>query len=66
MNPIENVWQIIKNRVYKKKPENKDDLIHIVKYEWKKIDKKILESLINSMPNRIQQVIENKGDSIMY
>ena len=36
------------------------------KDDWLKFDRNILESLINSMPNRIQQVIKNNGDVIMY
>lgn len=66
LNPIENVWKILKERVYKCKSKNNDEFIKNITNEWNNIDKKILRSLINSMPNRIHKVIENNGDVIMY
>ena len=66
LNPIENVWSILKNKVRKRKPTNKNEFIEIIEDEWKNFDKKILKSLIDSMPNRILEVIKNKGDVIMY
>lgn len=66
LNPIENIWGILKERIRKRKPSNKNDFIKIINDEWKFLDKKLLKSLIDSMPNRIQQVIENNGDVIMY
>ena len=66
LNPIENVWYLLKIKIHKRKPKNKDEFINIITNEWLKFDSRILKSLINSMPKRIQQVIENNGDVIMY
>jgi transposase len=66
LNPIENVWKILKERVHKRKPKTKDEFIRIIEDEWEKIDKNILKSLIRSMPTRIKEVIKNKGCAIMY
>lgn len=66
LNPIENVWKILKERVRKRKSKNSEEFVKNITEEWNNFDKKILKSLINSMPNRILQVIENNGDAIMY
>ena len=46
MNPIENVWAVIKSRVYKKKPKNLRSLIKIIKKEWKGLPKEFAKSLV--------------------
>lgn len=66
LNPIENIWKILKERVYKNKSINSNEFIDNILNEWNNIDKKILKSLIDSMPHRIYKVIENDGDSIEY
>ena len=66
LNPIENLWKILKERVYKCKSTNVDEFINNINNEWKKINPNILKALIDSMDNRIRDVINNNGDSIMY
>ena len=66
LNPIENVWKILKERVYKCKSKTSEEFVKNINKEWKNIESSILKSLINSMPNRIQDVIDNNGDNIMY
>ena len=66
LNPIENLWFILKNKVHKRKPKNSKDLDRIIKEEWNSINVNILSSLIDSMPNRILSVIQNNGNIIMY
>ena len=66
LNPIENVWNLLKIKIHKRKPKDKDEFIDIITEEWLKFDSNVLKSLINSMPKRIQQVIKNNGDIIMY
>ena len=66
LNPIENVWKILKERVHKHKSKNSKEFVKNIITEWNNFDRKILKSLINSMPLRIRKVIENDGDFIMY
>jgi transposase len=66
LNPIENVWNLLKIKIHKRKPKNKEELIDIVTEEWLRFDRKVLKSLVNSMPKRVQQVIDNNGDITKY
>jgi transposase len=66
LNPIENFWKILKERVYKHKSKNSKEFTKNIIQEGKKIDTNILQSLINSMSSRIQEVINNGGDITMY
>jgi len=66
LNPIENVWKSLKEKVHKCNSKNNDEFINNINNIWNNFDKNILKSLINSMPNRILKVIENNGDFIMY
>ena len=66
LNPIENVWNIIKEYLSKYIILDENDLMFYIDQAYKKIDWRIIKNLINSMPNRIQQVIERKGDYTDY
>ena len=65
LNPIENLWSILKDKVSKMENVTKiEDLIFQVKKAWADIDPQILENLVASMPSRIQPVIDRDGDYI--
>jgi len=66
LNPIENIWGILKRNVRKRIPKDKNNFIKIINEEWDALNKNITKSLIDSMPNRIREVIKNKGDSTTY
>lgn len=68
LNPIENLWSELdrKIRKHEPKPKNKTELINILKEEWNNLDNNFLIKLIESMPQRIKSVIENKGNPINY
>ena len=66
MNPIENVWEVIKSRIYKKKTKNLRSLIKIIKKEWKGLPKEFAKSLFKSMPKRIEALISANGDFTKY
>lgn len=66
MNPIENVWNILKNRLGKLGSSNLTELEKNIKTEWSNLPQNLAETLVSSMPNRMKQVIERKGDSIDY
>ena len=66
LNPMENVWAVLKANVGNYKPSSIKELTRIIKKEWKKLDKIFAENLVSSMKNRISLVISNKGDHILY
>ena len=48
MNPIENVWKIIKEKAQKRKPQNIDDLQGFLKEEWVSITTTFCKKLFGS------------------
>ena len=66
LNPIENVWSVLKANVSNYKPTSAKELINIIKKEWKKLDIVFAQNLVPSMKNRISLVLTNKGDHILY
>ena len=67
LNPIENLWSILKMKIKKSNPSNKNELIKTIKDTWKnEISKDLIESLALSMKNRIHKVLEAKGGHIPY
>ena len=68
LNPIENLWSIIKLRLRSKDYTTKTRLIEAIIRIWYR-DPEIKEkcqTLVDSMPNRVQQVLKNNGCHIMY
>ena len=58
MNPIENVWMILKDFVQKETtPNNKDELIESIEQAWEAISMETLEILLASMPHRMKAII---------
>jgi transposase len=66
VNPVENLWSILKRRVEKRKPSNLDELNQFLHEEWKIIDLSILNNLIKSMKTRCLALINSKGERINY
>jgi hypothetical protein len=68
LNPIENLWHILRTNVRNKHPlalTKKDLKVALVK-EWGRLDIEIVNTLCNSMPRRLAAVIEAKGGSTKY
>ncbi len=66
LSPIENLWSWIKREVDKLEPKDLDDLEVAIEEVFKKIDKNLLFSLIESMPKRLKLCIESNGETIDY
>ena len=62
LNPIENVWLYIKNRVRKvREPiNNAEELARVVRRIWDAIPEELITALYHSLPRRIQCVIRAK------
>ncbi len=66
LNPIENLWSIVKRKMRNKRPENADELKATVKETWASIPPQQCHKLITSMPRRIEAVIKAKGAPTKY
>ena len=66
LNPIENVWGLMKKQVGKKRPKTIQELEEIVKEVWNGLSLDYLKSLIKNMPNRIKKCIDQKGGVTGY
>jgi len=63
LNPIENVWPILKRQVRARKDEihSKKDLMKILVEEWENVPIEFVNNICSSMPERIKKVLQAKG-----
>ncbi len=66
LNPIENLWGIVKRKMRDTRPSNADELKDAVKETWASIPPQQCHKLITSMPRRIEAVIKAKGAPTKY
>jgi hypothetical protein len=68
LNPIENVWSILKRNVRRSllPTDGVSQLTSLLKREWRKLDQSKINDIIESMPRRIGNVIDNKGRATKY
>ncbi len=66
LNPIENLWGIVKLKMRDTRPNNADDLKAAIKATWDSITPEQSHRLIASMPRRTDAVIHAKGGPTKY
>ncbi len=66
LNPIENLWGIVKRKMRDTRPNNADDLKAAIKETWASIPPQQCHKLITSMPCRIEAIIKAKGALTKY
>ena len=66
LNPIENLWCIVKNNVERRMPKNCEELKQFMEEEWQKIPVAFLINLVDSMKRRCELIIERNGERIPY
>ena len=68
LHPIENLWSHIVRSIYAngKTYDNVDALWEAIQECWENIPKKIIKSLVKSMPNRMINLLENGGRTLKY
>ena len=66
MNPIENVWKLLNERLNEQNPRNVEELWTNFKGEWEKICVDECKTLIHSRSKRWQPVIKSKSLHIKY
>ena len=66
LNPIEELWNDLKRRVYGRHPKSMDELERFVTEEWAATDLNFIARICRNMPHRLQAVIANNGHKIPY
>ena len=66
LNPIENLWTILKQKVHNSKPSSLDVLWETLNGVWNNIEESTIESLVASLPKRVKAVIAAKGEATRY
>lgn len=68
MNPIENVWGYIKNKLslIKNKPSTVTELKIKIKEIWENIPVEYIRELFDSMPRRVKALLKAKGGHTKY
>ncbi len=66
LNPIENLWGIVKKKMRDTRPNNADTTKAAIKATWASITPEQCHRLIASMPRHIDAVIHAKGGPTQY
>lgn len=66
LNPIENVWNVLKARVYARFPQSMEEMETVIREEWAELDLKFISRICRSMPRRLQLLLDNNGHKISY
>ena len=65
-NPIENIWQLLKIKISKKRIRTIKGFKSEIKKEWNNLPYDLAAKLAQSMKNRIKTLINAEGDYTMY
>ena len=66
LNPIENVWKILKKNVSRHAPWGYDELSAFIVAEFNKIPQTVLDSLVDSFENRLRECARRRGAVTKY
>lgn len=66
LNPIENLWSDLQDRVYAREPRTLSGLQRIVEEEWEAYPIEKVRKLTDSLPRRLAAVQHNGGGSTRY
>ena len=67
LNPIENLWNWMKDRLQELRVSSVAVLMEEIKKLWVQATPvELLQNLLDSMPKRIQMVMDAKGDMTKY
>jgi transposase len=70
LNPIENLWALLKAKIYELRPdllhmpnndETKDILVATAQQAWNELEIRHFEHLSETMPHRVEAIIESQG-----
>ena len=64
LNPIENVWHLLKQNVRKRLPSTVEELENCIHEEWERLDDNIIKKICESFPERIRKCIQLHGQQV--
>ena len=64
LNVFEDLWAILKNRVFKRNPKNIDTLWTVINEQFFKIDNETIKKLYDSISNRMNSVIKKEATQL--
>jgi hypothetical protein len=65
-NPIEDIWSMVARALEHKNIKKMSQLKTEIKKEWISLDLHLIRSSVESMPKRLQECIDNKGERTSY
>ncbi|MBW0585448.1 hypothetical protein O181_125163 [Austropuccinia psidii MF-1] len=67
LNPIKNIWKLMKSQISKLyQPQMLNELKHAIQALWDDLHDGILKNYLQSMPRRMQMVIDQCGGPTLY
>jgi len=66
LNPIENIWALLRDAVASTNPTTKRQLAAAVRRAWSAIDQQHIDHAMESMPQRLRAVLDAKGAHINF
>ncbi len=66
LNPIENLWSILDQRLKDRAPQNEAQLFQVIQEGWKALEPDLLVRLVGSMKRRCLAVIKARGGPTKY
>jgi len=66
LNPMENIWHVLKNEVYRRNPRNEAELRQFILEEWNNLNNNLVIETVESFPGRVAMLIETEGEHIDY
>jgi transposase len=64
INPIENLWAILDDRLESKKFSTEKGTKKAIRQVWNEVDLSTLHNLIHSIPDRLRKIRKAQGGSI--
>ena len=61
LNPIENIWSIMKSRLNQISTSKISEFFSKVKDIWEELNQEYIDNCIESMPSILQECIKNEG-----
>ena len=66
INIIENVWSLLKKRVFQRHPKNIEELWAFCQEEFERIPLEYIQNLYNSIPDRLNKIVQCNGKNIKF
>ena len=66
LNPMENVWSVLKANVSDYEPSSGKELVIVIKKEWKESNIGFAKNLVASMKNHVSLLLSNEGGHLLF